>query len=227
VIHELKELCAQPEHAFASFDNTNLPDGFDGSLKPDFMISFLNQYVVFDAKVSRSENFQNYIATNAKKTATKYKGMKEIYPTIFFVVPMEAIAELTKRVFTENGFTFYVVSPDALPPILAAFKKITTYEFAEQMDPEERESIIRLLAKLDNHINVRNTFDVILAKMGAELLADSKKLYPELSKEVEQEKQKIRIPSFKTSDIKRLVASSEEREKEVEDLTAPRAAIGA
>src|SRR3989344_6827621 len=69
VITQLIELCKKPEFAFAAFDNEHLPEEFDGSVKPDFLIAFINQYVVFDAKASRSENFQNSITTNVKKTA--------------------------------------------------------------------------------------------------------------------------------------------------------------
>ena len=222
VLARLIELCKKPEFAFTAFDNDHLPEEFDGSVKPDFLISFLNQYIVFDAKASRSENFQNYITTNVKKTADKYKGNAHLYPTIFFVVPTDAISELTRRSFTEGGFTFYVISPESLEPILASLKKITTYEFAEKLDPEEREKIIRLVASLDFHISERNAFDVLMAQRGSAVLYDAGKIYPEISDEVRREKEKMRLPNFKGSDLRRLIGNIDERDREIEDLTAPK-----
>lgn len=222
VLTRLIELCKKPEFSFAAFDNDHLPEEFDGSVKPDFLISFLNQYIVFDAKASRSENFQNYITTNVKKTAEKYKGNIHLYPTVFFVVPTDAISELNRRSFAEGGFTFYVISPESLEPILASLKKITTYEFAEKLDPEEREKIIRLVASLDFHISERNAFDVLMAQRGSAVLYDAGKIYPEISDEVRREKEKMRLPNFKGSDLKRLIGNIDERDREIEDLTAPK-----
>src|SRR3989344_3967156 len=222
VILQLLELCKKPETSFAGFDNAHLPEEFDGSVKPDFLIAFLGQYVIFDAKASRSENFQNYISTNVKKTAEKYKGNAHLYPTIFFVVPTDAIADLSRRTFTESGFTFYIGSPESLEPILASLKKITTYEFAEKLDPEEREKIIRLVASLDYHISERNAFDVLMAQRGSAVLYDAKKMYPEISEEVHREKEKMRLPNFKASDLKRLIGNIDERGRELEELTSPK-----
>jgi hypothetical protein len=225
VISYLSDLCSKPEFSFSSFENTNLPEGFDGSFKPDFLIDFLGQYVIFDAKVSRSDNFQNYISDQVKKTAKKAKGNSDIYQSIFLVVPTDAISLLKSTVSYEQPFTFYVVSPEALAPILASFKKITSYDLAEQFDPQERENIVSLIAKLDTHINARCTFDVLLAKMGAEVLEDAQKLNPDIVKDVELQKDKIRIPTFKPSEVKRLMGNVEERDQEVDELIAPKATI--
>ena len=50
VVSQLTDLCAKPQLKFTTYDNTNLPDDFDGSIKPDFLIDFLGQYIIFDAK---------------------------------------------------------------------------------------------------------------------------------------------------------------------------------
>ena len=125
----------------------------------------------------------------------------------------------------EGGFTFYIISPESIAPVLACLKRITEYELAEQFDPQERENIVNMLAKLDFHINERNTFDVLMARRGKEVLYDAGKLYPEISKEVSLKKEKMRLPNFKPSEIKRLIRSIAAREEEVEELTAPKAAI--
>ncbi len=221
----LTELCKKPETAFESFSNTNLPAEFDGSLKPDFMIEFLGQYIIFDAKVTRSQDVNVYIKDQVKKTAKKAKGRTDIYRSIFLVVPTDAISELKALTYYEEGFTFFAVSPEALPPILASLKKITNYELAEQFDPEERENIVSLIAKFDYHISERNTFDILMAGKGAEVLKNAEQLHPELLAEVERKKGKMGLPNFKKSEIKKLINDVAERERAAKDLTEPRAAI--
>jgi len=225
VVSQLTDLCAKPQLKFTTYDNTNLPDDFDGSIKPDFLIDFLGQYIIFDAKISRSDNFQNYIKTQVQSTVKKVKNNHKIASTIFLVVPTEAISLLKKTDYYEGGYTVYVISPESLPPILASLKKITTYELADQFDPEERESIINWIAKLDFHISTRNTFDIMLAEMGAELLSDSQTQNPELSKEIDQRKEKMRAPTIRPSEMKRLLSSVLARKEKIEELTSPVAQI--
>lgn len=222
VIARIQELCKRPECGLRCFDNVHLPEGFDGSFKPDVLVEFLGQYVIFDAKISRSENFANYVRDQVQKTAKKAKGRTDIASSVFLVVPTDAIQELRETILYDEGFTFYVISPEALAPVLAALKKITTYAFAEQFDPEQREKIVHLIASLDQHINERNAFDILMAQRGSAVLYDAQKLYPEVSLDVQHEKEKMRLPNFKTSSLKRLIGSVEEREKEIEALTSPK-----
>jgi len=98
-IAKMKEICQKSDLAFTFHDNTNLPDSFDGSFKPDFLIKFLGQYVIFDAKMSRTGDLQGYLKNNqvAKNTAQKIKNSSnkdEIYPTVFFIVPTIDISSL-------------------------------------------------------------------------------------------------------------------------------------
>ena len=148
-----------------------------------------------------------------------------IYASIFLVVPTDAISMLKEHIFFENGFTFFIVSPEGLAPIISSLKKITNYELAEQFDPQERENIVNLIAKLDYHVNERNAWDIMMAQKGVDVIEDVEKLHPELMQEVELKKSKMRLPTFKSSDIKRLISSKEERKKVVQELTEPRAQI--
>lgn len=221
----LRELCQKPQYAFRSFDNANLPEGFDGSLKPDFMIEFLDQYVIFDAKVTRSQDINSYIRDAVKSTAKKVKSNPAIYPVIFLVIPTDAINEMKQLSFVDGGFSFFVVSPESLEPILSSLKRITTYELADQFDPQERESIVNWIAKLDFHINARNSFDIMLAEMGAELLNDARELNPELSEQVEQRQQKMKAPTLPPSEMKKLVSSIVARTDKIAELTEPSAKV--
>ena len=227
VISCLKDLCKSPELSFTTYDNKNLPDGWDGKLKPDFMIEFLNQYVIFDAKASKQDSLQTYINATVKSTSDKIKNNSNIYPLVFFVIPTEAIKELGKRYFYEQSVGFYIVSPEALAPILSCMKKITTYELAEHFDPQQRENLINLLAEFDYHINFRNAYDLIVTKMGLNVLQNIKKIDENTQEQITQKKDKMRMSLPGKTDMKRLMNSSERQEEEIAKLSTPKAEIEA
>lgn len=225
VIALMSDLIKKEECAFPSYTNTNLPEGFSGSLKPDFMIGFLEQYIIFDAKVSRSQDLQNYIKDAVKKTAAKVKGNQSIYRSIFLVVPTDAIDTLKQLSFYEEGFHFYVISPASLEPILASFKRIETYEFAEAMDPQERENIIDIIASFHFHIATRNAHELGLMLHGLETLSKAEKISPELLQEALVKKAKMRNLNVNTAETKELVANPKEVAQQLLDLVEPKAKI--
>ncbi len=225
VVALLSDLTKKEHCKFPSFSNTDLPEGFSGSLKPDFMVEFLEQYIIFDAKVSRSQDLQNYIKDAVKKTATKIKGNAKIYSTVFLVVPTDAIADLKQQHFYEEGYSFYVVSPEALEPILASLKRIETYEFAEAMDPQERESIIDMIAAFLFHIQTRNANEFGLMLHGLETMEKAKKLNPTMIAEAITKKAKMRHLNLSTADTKQLVQNPEEVAQQLLELVEPDAKI--
>jgi len=228
VIASLTDLCKQPIFNFTSYSNTSLPEGFDGSLKPDFMIDFLGQYVIFDAKVSKAKSLQTYVNDQVKKTVEKVKNNDRIYKTIFLVVPATALSELKSHHYTVDGFQLYVVSPEALPPILASLKRITMYEFAEQMDPQQRENIVQMVAELDFHINLRNAADIFLSNLGSEILEKAKRIDPELALEIELKKAPMNAKaSIAASEIKKLVVSLAHQKEMIGRMISPKAAVNA
>ena len=226
VVAQLSSLCKSPQMAFAHYTNTNLPDDFDGSLKPDFLLEFLDQYIIFDAKASKAESLQAYINNAVKTTAQKAKKNPKISSMIFLVVPTEAISELKNFSYSLDGYTIYVVSPEALSPILASLKKITTYEFADQMDPQERENIVQLIADLDFHINFRNAADIIMTKMGTEILQKAENLDPEMAREVALKKQPMNAKAgLAATELKKIIGSLTAQNLEVQQLVSPKAGV--
>lgn len=215
------DLCKKPELNFRTYDNDNLPEGFHGKLKPDCMVAFLEQCVIFDAKVSSSKNLQIYVNEQVKSTAQKVKGNEMIYSSIFLVVPSEALKQIKRTYFYEEGYSFFVIPPEAISPILTCFKKIENYEFAEQMDPQERENIVDLIAQFDFHISSRNAVDFALMQHGLETLARTKKMNADLTKEIAAKKAKIRNLNFNTADQKALIANPDVLETELNALTSP------
>ena len=226
VVAILTDLCKQPQFAFTSYSNTNLPEGFDGSLKPDFMIDFLDQYIIFDAKISKSKSLQTYVNDQVKKTVEKVKDNDRIYKKIFLVVPTSAISELKSHYHIVEGYTLYIISPEAIPAILASLKLITAYEFAEQMDPQQRENIIQTIAELDFHINLRNAADIVLSKMGTELLAKTQRLDPAIADEVALKKQPMNAKAgLAASEIKKIVSNLTAQNAEMQRLVSPEAPV--
>ena len=225
VVRLLSEICKNPEHAFTFYNNKNLPDGFDGKLKPDFMIDFLGQYMIFDPKTSRSNNLQTYLDTQVKDAVKKYKSNSQINKTVFFVVPTVAVSTLKKFHYYEDGYTFFIVSPEALMPIVASLKKITNYEFAENMDPQEKENIINLIAEFDHHINFRNAVDLILTQSGINVLNKASELVPELEEDIKQKKSQKRLNNIKPNDIKRLMYDKDTQQRDIRKIVAPKAQI--
>jgi hypothetical protein len=225
VIAHLTDMCKQPHFQFTSFTNKTLPDGFDGSLKPDFLIEFLDQYVIFDAKASKAQSLQTYIDDAVRKTADKIRKNPKIYPHVFLVVPTEAISELKKVVYPKDELRFFVVSREALAPILESLKRISHYELAEQLDPQKRENIVNIIAELATHISYRNAHELILTKMGADIIERATLLDPELAHEVEHKQSEKKLSQLSPSEIKRLVSSITEQNIAIQSLASPKAAV--
>ena len=228
VVSWITDLCKQPSFSFTCFSNTTLPpEDFIGKFMPDVAISFLNQYVIFDAKVSKAENLNTYIQDQVKSTASKIEAAKmgsKIYPHVFLVVPTEAIAQLPKLHHIHGVYTFYVVSKESIVPILSLLKRITTYDLAESIDPQQREKFIHSLADLVSHIHYRNAHDVLLVAKGIEVLENVKERDLELTNEVE-EKRKDKKFVLKPTEVKRIANSTEVQRKEIETYQQPIAPV--
>ena len=210
----MREVCQKPELAFNFYDNGNLPHSFDGTLKPDFLVEFLGQYIVFDAKMSRSANLQTYLNEQVKKTVKKIKASKnndEIYQTVFFMIPTVEIATLKKTHFYEDGYSFYIVPIESFEAIIASYKKVTNYELAESFDPQERENIVNLIASYDQHISRQNAINLLTSIEGLKVMHQKGSLNDEIRGDVETTKKKMRLENLKPTDLKRFIQNPGEQ----------------
>ena len=64
-----------------------------------------------------------------------------------------------------------------------------------------------------------------MAGKGAEVIKNAQKIHPELMEEAERKKGKMRLPSFKKSEIKKLLNDVSAREEAASELTTPVAAV--
>lgn len=118
--------------------------------RPDNTISICNEYVVFDAKSPAGDdlsNFFSYIKSQVD-AAKKYVGQENVRKDIYLVVPSNTVEVIKQFSFNMGSYNAYIITADALEPVLLSLKKIEEYEFAEQLSPEDRESICRVIGTL-------------------------------------------------------------------------------
>lgn len=117
--------------------------------KPDNTIEICEEFVIFDAKSPQSDdlnNFPSYIKNQAEgvKKYVKEKGVKK---DVFLVIPSNTVDAIEQFYYNMADYNVYVITPNALEPIILTLRKIEDYEFAEQLSPEDRESICRIIGK--------------------------------------------------------------------------------
>ncbi len=223
-ISRLRELCERSDLYFPSYDNMHLPEDFDPSLKPDFLIRFSDQYVLFDAKHTQSQLLQTYLSSQAKQTAGKLTGSissEQVYPVLFFVVPSIDVGTLKTSSWFEQGYTFYAVSPEALEPVLAMFKRLEQYEFAEAFDPKDRERVVQFIATLEHHIRHQNAVHVLSAIRGLKALAKEQSLPEKMKQDIDDCLRRIRTESFPPSSLQKLMHSRNAAGEELLRMIAP------
>lgn len=127
---------------------------FRGS--PDNTILIADEYVIFDAKSPASDDlrsFPSYLKAQAE-AAHKYVKEERVRREIFLVIPSSTLPFVPQYVHHFAEHTVYIVSVDALEPIILAMRRIQEYEFAEGLSPEDRENIIRIVGRFA-HITKR------------------------------------------------------------------------
>lgn len=118
--------------------------------KPDNTIQICGEYIIFDAKSPESDdlsNFQTYIKTQAENQK-KYATQENVKKEVFLVVPFNTVEVIQDFRYNFSDHTAFVITPDAVEPIMMSLKKIEEYEFAETLTPDERDNICRTLGKL-------------------------------------------------------------------------------
>lgn len=142
---------------------------FKGS--PDNTLFICEEYVVFDAKSPGGDdlrNFPQYLKDQTEK-ANKYARQPDVKPDIFFVVPVNTLESLRQFCYPFPEHTVYVISIDALEPLILNMKKIEEYEFAKELTPEDRNNICRILGRFAHLSKRRIQIDNFFARQFIEL----------------------------------------------------------
>lgn len=138
---------------------------------PDNTLLICEEYVIFDAKSPGGEilsNFPGYLKDQAEK-AKKYAKQDCVKTDVFFVVPSNTLDYLSTFVYKHGDHNVYIISLDALEPVLLSLKKIEEYEFVEQLSPEDRENICRVIGQFAHLSKRRIQVDSFFARQFIEL----------------------------------------------------------
>lgn len=207
----IKDICTR--HAIAYVDKVP----FRGN--PDNTLRIKDEFIVFDAKSPYGDdltNFPSYLK-NQVEQAIKYVREEDVRKEVFLVIPTNTLGEIEQFEYRLADYTVYIISLDALEPVILALKKIEEYEFADQLSPEERENICRVIGKFVHLSKRRIQIDGFFAKQFFELVYRSEADLPKdlLEKVVEFEKsEKLNPPIEKRS----RQISTKELESETERL---------
>ena len=178
VQNTIKSICQR--HAIEYI--ANVP--FKG--KPDNVISICDEYIVFDAKSPAASddltNFNTYIRAQAE-AAIKYTSCDAVRKDIYLVVPANTLDVLKSRRFDLANYTVTVLTVDALEPVIESLKKLEEYEFAEQLRPEDRQAICRIVGSYIYMTKRRIQVDQDLNSHALELLSRTHREIPEIMRD--------------------------------------------
>ncbi|MDE2071584.1 MAG: hypothetical protein KGI70_02530 [Patescibacteria group bacterium] len=167
---------------------------------PDNTLKIADEFVVFDAKSPAAEdltNFPVYVKDQAEK-AKKYIKEEGVKRDVFLVVPSNTVRALRQFVYNLPDYNVFVITLDALEPVILSLKKIEEYEFIDQLSPEDRDNIARVVGKFAYHIKRRVQIDQFFDWQSLELLTKTSAELPGeiLDKAIEYEKaEKLNPPT--------------------------------
>ncbi len=139
--------------------------------EPDNTLRICDEYIVLDAKSPANDDLRHfpvYLKDQAEK-AKKYARQENVRTDIFFVVPSGTLETLSEFVYRHGDHTVFIISQDALEPVILGLKKIEEYEFAEQLSPEDRQQICRVLGRFAHLSKRRIQVDSFFARQFIEL----------------------------------------------------------
>lgn len=160
VENEIKLLCERNVLEYISKSD------FPTKKKPDNAIKILDELVIFDAKSPASDdlkNFPEYIKRQTKDIE-KYMTRKEVKRDVFLVVPTNTLDVLPERYFDMGEYRVYVITKEAVEPIIKSFKKIEEYDNVQEFTPEDREQICQVIGRFAHATKRRVQIDGFFMK---------------------------------------------------------------
>ena len=134
--------------------------------KPDSSIEIMDQLIVFDAKSPANDdlsNFPKYIK-NQTENLKKYAKHDNVKNDLFLVIPSNTLDVIDQFHYNIGDYNVYIISKDALEPIVLSLKKIEDYEFADKLSPEERDNVCRIIGKFAHTTKRRIQVDEFFAR---------------------------------------------------------------
>jgi len=196
--------------------------------KPDNSIEIMDQLIVFDAKSPANDdlsNFPKYIKLQTE-SLKKYAKHDDVKKDLFLVIPSNTLHVINQFTYNIGDYNVYIITKDALEPIILSLKKIEEYEFADKLSPEERDNVCRVIGKFAHTTKRRIQIDQFFAEEFLDTLQKAKQLPSDILESVIQfeNAEKLNPPMEKrkkqilTKDLK---TKSEEIKKEIELRNIP------
>lgn len=151
--------------------------------KPDNTIKISEQYIIFDAKSPSNNdlsNFPNYIK-NQTDSLKKYAKHKDVKKDLFLVIPSNTLETIKQFTYNMGDYNVYIITKDAIEPIIISWKKIQDFQLVEKLSPEERDDICRVIGKFAHTTKRRIQIDQFFAE---EFLDTLKKASSQLPREI-------------------------------------------
>lgn len=192
--------------------------------KPDNTIKICDEFLIFDAKSPSSDDLKNFPLYIKQQTESvkKYVKQEGVHRHIFLVIPSNTVEVIKKFSYNMGDYNVYVVTLDVLEPLMLTLQRIEEYEFVNQLSPEERENICRIIGKFAHMTKRRVQIDHYFAKQFMEIITKCEIDLPQdvLEKVVEFEhSEKLNPPQEKRAkqiSSKELEADAEKIQKEME-----------
>ncbi|MCF7894440.1 MAG: hypothetical protein K9H48_21710 [Melioribacteraceae bacterium] len=171
---------------------------------PDNTIEICSEYIIFDAKSPANDdlsNFPKYIKLQTENVK-KYAKQENVKKDIFLVIPFNTMNVISQLIYKMGDYNVYVITKDSLEPIILSLKRIEEYEFAEQLSPEDRDNICRIIGRFAHTTKRKIQIDQFFTNQFIELLVKCKNDLPEdlLKQVIEFEKsEKLNPPTEKRS----------------------------
>jgi len=147
---------------------------------PDNTIMICDEYVVFDAKAPVKDDmdgFDGYVRSQAEGLQ-KYAKQEKVRKEMFLVIPSNTVDVIKEFSLNIADYDVFIVTVDALEPIILSLKKIEEYEFVEQLTPDDRDNICRIIGKFAHTAKRRIQIDNFFSFQFLEILTKCEKDIP-------------------------------------------------
>ena len=197
--------------------------------KPDNSIEIMDQLIVFDAKSPANNNLDNFpkYIKDQTENLKKYAKHDDVKNDLFLVIPSNTLNVIDQFSYKIGEYNVFVVTKDALEPIILSLKKIEEYEFVDKLSPEERDNVCSVIGKFAHTTKRRIQIDNFFQREFLNTLDKAKKLPREILESVIEfeNAEKLNPPMEKRKKIiytKELKDQVDEVEKDMEIRNIPK-----
>ena len=166
---------------------------------PDNAIKIADEFIIFDAKSPANDNLENFskYIKDQVESLKKYAKEKNVKPELFLVIPNNTIDKIKDFYEKTGDYNVSIITMNSLAPILLSLKKIEEYEFTEELSPEDRANISKVIGKFAHATKRKIQIDTWLNTHFIEILNNCETLPNEILEEVKLSSlsQKLNAPT--------------------------------